>query len=102
MEIVIDERAGFCKGVKRVISMAEQILENEGEVISLGEIIHNHEESDRLEKLGMQVIDDESFDFSEQYQGKALLVRAHGTPAETFTKAEDRRVPPQTQPCTDG
>jgi len=88
LEILVDERAGFCRGVKRVISMAEQILDEKGEVVSLGEIIHNHEESERLEKLGMKVIDDEKFDFSEKFRGKALLVRAHGTPADTFIKAE--------------
>ena len=69
--------------------MAEQIIEENGEVLSLGEIIHNHEESIRLEKLGMKVVDYDLFNSSEEYKGKSILVRAHGTPASTFSKAED-------------
>lgn len=92
MEVLIDPRAGFCRGVKRVISMAEQIIEEKGEVFSLGEIIHNHEESERLEKMGMKVVDYDLFDSSEDYKGKSILVRAHGTPADTFNKAEETEL----------
>ncbi len=88
MRIEIDNRAGFCRGVKRVIKMAERIMDEKGAVLSLGEIIHNHSESERLMKLGMKVVDYDIFNTPEKYKRDFILIRAHGTPESTFELAE--------------
>ena len=50
MYIEIDENSGFCFGVVRAISRAEAALkELGGEVYSLGDIVHNRMEVQRLE-----------------------------------------------------
>ena len=89
MELKLDPRAGFCGGVKRVIRMAEEIISEKGEVLSLGDIIHNHTESERLMKKGMHVVDYEVFDEPEKFRNRTILIRAHGTPESTMKRAEE-------------
>ncbi len=88
MRVMIDPRAGFCGGVRRVVKMAEQHLEETGEpLVSLGDVIHNEVEIGRLKDLGLtgtshNVLEDNS-DGPRQ-----LLIRAHGEPPATYRKAE--------------
>ena len=81
MKVFIDPQAGFCPGVKKAIQMAETGLNSDHSILALGELIHNHEENSRLEKLGLQVID-HSFleDETSGDSGKNILIRAHGEP----------------------
>ena len=89
MKVTIDPRAGFCGGVKRVIRMAETHLQNKTPIVALGEIIHNHSESRRLEALGLQVKDHSVLTESGKIPAQAsLLIRAHGEPPATFKTAE--------------
>ena len=44
MKVTIDNRSGFCFGVVRAISRAEQALGEGGTVFSLGDIVHNRVE----------------------------------------------------------
>ena len=53
MHIEIDEKSGFCFGVVKAITKAEQSLSELGRVCSLGDIVHNRVEVQRLEKLGL-------------------------------------------------
>ncbi|MBQ1958334.1 MAG: 4-hydroxy-3-methylbut-2-enyl diphosphate reductase, partial [Alistipes sp.] len=54
MYVEIDQNSGFCFGVVRAISRAESALEAlGGEVYSLGDIVHNRMEVQRLESLGL-------------------------------------------------
>ena len=50
MEIIKADYAGFCFGVRRAISMAEQSVQKYGRCCSLGSLIHNPQEIDRLKK----------------------------------------------------
>ena len=53
MYVEIDENAGFCFGVVSAISRAEVALsESDGGVYSLGYIVHNRMEVQRLEDMG--------------------------------------------------
>ena len=50
MYVEIDQNSGFCFGVVRAISKAESALQElSGEVCSLGDIVHNRMEVQRLE-----------------------------------------------------
>ena len=49
MEVIIDDNSGFCFGVVRAIGEAESALERVGDVYSLGDIVHNRVEVQRLE-----------------------------------------------------
>lgn len=87
MEIIIGKTAGFCYGVKRAVEGAERDLENEKrKIYCLGEIVHNKEVINFLEKKGMEVIEE-----IEDAQGK-VIIRAHGVSQEIKEKAKKLEV----------
>ena len=87
MYVEIDQNSGFCFGVVRAISKAESALhELGGEVYSLGDIVHNRMEVQRLESLGLRTV---THDDMAQLQGRDLFIRAHGEPPTTFRRAEE-------------
>lgn len=87
MHIEIDDKSGFCFGVVRAISEAEKALAEAGTVYSLGDIVHNRIEVQRLEKEGLRTVTHADM---PQLGGCRLFVRAHGEPPTTF--AEARRM----------
>ena len=52
MYIEIDDQSGFCFGVVKAITKAEESLQAGEKVYSLGDIVHNRVEVQRLEQLG--------------------------------------------------
>ena len=56
LSVRIDPNSGFCFGVIYAIQMAEDILEEQGYLYCLGDIVHNDEEVNRLEKKGLRII----------------------------------------------
>ena len=97
MKITIDESAGFCPGVKRVIKIAEQNLKDGKKIVALGSIIHNEKEIDRLKKMGLGVISQEVWeadsDFRKSLNGDVVLIRSHGVQPGILNFFEQRRVP---------
>ncbi len=85
MRIEIDERSGFCFGVVRAITCAEEALAEGGCVYSLGDIVHNRVEVQRLEKLGLQTVTHADISC---LSGKRLFIRAHGEPPRTYKMAQ--------------
>lgn len=91
----IDKNSGFCAGVIRAIGKAEEYLdtaENRDEaakrLYSLGAIVHNDSELERLCRKGLVTIDKDDFDEMVSAQGEVLLIRAHGEPPQTYTRAD--------------
>lgn len=89
MKIEIDQGSGFCFGVVRVIDIAERILNKEGKLYCLGDIVHNSREVDRLKEKGLQVIDYEEF---KNLKNCRVLIRAHGEPPQTYQIAEQNNI----------
>ena len=83
MHIEIDKESGFCFGVVRAITEAEQALAS-GEIFSLGDIVHNRIEVQRLEGLGLRTISHEQI---PTVAGRRMLIRAHGEPPKTYALA---------------
>lgn len=81
MHIEIDNKSGFCFGVQRAIAKAEELIENGETITCLGEMVHNHEEVERLEKLGMKTIEIEQL---SQQNNQTILIRSHGEPPSTY------------------
>lgn len=84
MQIKIDDNSGFCFGVVRAITEAEKALEVGSTVYSLGDIVHNRMEVQRLESRGLRTITHADMD---QLAGARLFIRAHGEPPTTYAKA---------------
>ena len=86
----IDKNSGFCAGVIRAIGKAEEFLDEntESRLYSLGAIVHNDSELERLSGKGLVTIDKEDFDEMVNADGEVLLIRAHGEPPQTYSRAE--------------
>lgn len=81
IRIEIDPASGFCFGVRRVAQAAENALKVGKATHILGEMVHNPQEIKRLESLGIQTISKNQL---LDLKGKAVIIRAHGEPPETF------------------
>ena len=89
ISVEIDARSGFCGGVIRAIEGAEKFLaEHPGEPLySLGEIVHNEEELNRLSAKGLKSIS------RLEDADSTVLIRAHGEPPQTYLEAESLGIP---------
>lgn len=85
MRVEIDNESGFCFGVVRAINEAEKALQS-GAIASLGDIVHNRVEVQRLEALGLRTISREEI---PSIAGKRMLIRAHGEPPRTYAIAKE-------------
>ena len=70
----------------RTIEIAEQELGESKKLYSLGDIIHNPVEIDRLAEKGLSTITHSDL---ERVKDAKVLIRAHGEPPETFRKAKE-------------
>ena len=82
----IDPRSGFCFGVVNAIKKAEEILLKGHKLYCLGQIVHNDEEVNRLEKMGLVTVDREQL---KGLSNQTVLIRAHGEPPETYMMLEE-------------
>ena len=85
MKVTVDKNSGFCWGVVRAIDFAEAELANTNKLYSLGDIIHNPEEIERLGEKGLKTI---SHSDLESIKDAKVLIRAHGEPPSTYEIAK--------------
>jgi 4-hydroxy-3-methylbut-2-en-1-yl diphosphate reductase len=89
MVVEIDKKSGFCFGVQNAVEIAEKALSAGEKVFSLGPIVHNDKEVERLSSLGLKSIDHEQFG---QLKDCKVLIRAHGEPPETYSTAAQNNI----------
>ncbi|RZL38805.1 MAG: 4-hydroxy-3-methylbut-2-enyl diphosphate reductase [Pedobacter sp.] len=89
LQVTIDKSSGFCFGVVYAIEMAEEILDNEGYLYCLGDIVHNDEEVERLTKMGLKIIDHEVL---KTLKNEKVLIRAHGEAPSTYQLALENNL----------
>jgi len=88
LKVEIDPGSGFCGGVIRAISQAEEILDRDGKLYSLGAIVHNEAELGRLSRRGLIP----AANLSDIPAGSTVLIRAHGEPPATYASARERHL----------
>ncbi len=88
MTVSVDQHSGFCFGVTGAIRTAEAQL-RQGQLFCLGDIVHNGQEVERLELMGLQTID---YDALRSLRGGRVLLRAHGEPPSTYHIAEANEI----------
>ena len=81
LKITVDPKSGFCFGVVYAIEMAENILKEDNKLYCLGDIVHNNREVDRLNNLGLEIIDHKRL---TELNDCKVLIRAHGEPPSTY------------------
>ena len=81
LQVQIDDHSGFCFGVVYAIEMAEEILDEQGYLYCLGDIVHNDEEVSRLSRKGLKIIDHGDL---HGLKDEKVLIRAHGEPPSTW------------------
>lgn len=64
ISVEIDPGSGFCGGVIRAVSKAEDVLSESGgkKLYSLGSIVHNESELERLRSLGLVTVSAEDLE----------------------------------------
>lgn len=87
MQITLADKAGFCSGVRRTLNLAYQGAEEYGKVYTLGPLIHNPQEVERLKNRGIIPVQklDEAVNFP-------VLIRSHGAGPDVFKQAEEMGV----------
>ncbi len=89
LKVTIDKDSGFCFGVVYAIDMAEEILDEEGYLYCLGDIVHNDEEVARLKAKGLRIISHEDL---HGLRDVKVLIRAHGEAPETYKLALENNI----------
>lgn len=94
MEIIVGKTAGFCYGVERAVEGAvQEVTKTEEPICALGEIVHNKQVIEKLEKLGVKCIET-----IKEAQG-TVLIRAHGVPKEVYEMAKEMNIKIQDFTC---
>ena len=86
MEVLLANEYGFCFGVERAVEMVENALEGGGPVRTLGPLIHNTQEMQRLECEGVATIQDPT----EVGSDEIAVIRAHGVTPQVQAELEKR------------
>ncbi|TYR37815.1 4-hydroxy-3-methylbut-2-enyl diphosphate reductase [Sphingobacterium phlebotomi] len=89
LQVTIDKDSGFCFGVVYAIDMAEEILEDDGYLYCLGDIVHNDEEVARLKAKGLRIIGHGDL---ASLKNEKVLIRAHGEAPETYRTALENNI----------
>lgn len=87
--VEIDSKSGFCFGVTTAIRKAEEVLDREGTLYCLGDIVHNTAEVERLRRKGLITITHEEM---KGLRNVKMLLRAHGEPPSTYELARRNNI----------
>ena len=87
MEVLLAHEYGFCFGVERAVEMVEDALAvGGGPIRSLGPLIHNAQEMERLGGKGVSTIDTPA----EADSDTVAVIRAHGVTPQVQHQLEQR------------
>ena len=89
LTVEIDPGSGFCNGVVRAVRQAEEYLSRAPRLYSLGAIVHNSLELERLKAKGLEILELEDV---RNLHNETLLIRAHGEPPATYALAADNGI----------
>ena len=88
MEIILGKTAGFCYGVREAVNGAIKQIENNEKIYCLGEIVHNEQVLEKLEKKGIKFVED----INSITDNSKVIIRAHGIPKETYEIAKTKKI----------
>lgn len=86
MQVLLADEYGFCFGVERAVDMVEDALQEGDTVRSLGPLIHNEQEMQRLGQHGVTTISDPV----QIGRGETAVIRAHGVTPDVQRELEEK------------
>jgi (E)-4-hydroxy-3-methyl-but-2-enyl pyrophosphate reductase (IPP and DMAPP forming) len=86
MEVLLADEYGFCFGVERAVDMVEEAVERGETVRSLGPLIHNEQEMQRLGSYGVTTITEPI----QITRGETAVIRAHGVTPQVQQELEEK------------
>jgi 4-hydroxy-3-methylbut-2-enyl diphosphate reductase len=86
MQVLLADEYGFCFGVERAVEMVEEALQGGETVRSLGPLIHNDQEMQRLGKHGVTTINEPV----QIERGETAVIRAHGVTPQVQRELEEK------------
>ena len=86
MQVLLADEYGFCFGVERAVDMVEDALDDGDTVRSLGPLIHNEQEMERLGREGVATISDPV----QIRRGETAVIRAHGVTPQVQRELEEK------------
>ena len=86
MEVILAGEYGFCFGVERAVEMVEDALKEGKTVRTLGPLIHNTQEIERLEAEGVMAMESPV----EADKAVTAVIRAHGVTPQVQRELEER------------
>lgn len=89
LKVETDPSSGFCNGVVRAVCKAEEYLRHHDGLYSLGAIVHNKVELERLTSQGLRIL---TIDEVRDLHDDTLLIRAHGEPPSTYALAAANNI----------
>ncbi len=80
VEVTVARSSGFCPGVKQAMRLAEATLKKQvGPVYTMGPLIHNPQEVDRLQTMGLRILPDDPEEIKRlNLEGAWIIIRSHG------------------------
>ncbi len=94
IQVKVARSSGFCPGVKRALRLAETTLEKGvGPVFTIGPLIHNPQEVDRLQAMGLRILPDRPEELKRlNLEGSWIILRSHGASPALLGLLESKRA----------
>lgn len=86
MQVLLADEFGFCFGVERAVEMVEKALSEGDTVRTLGPLIHNSQEMDRLANEGVATISQPV----QIQKNETAVIRAHGVTPEVERELREK------------
>jgi len=92
MEIYLADHLGFCYGVRRAMKLTEELLDQGIKVTSLGPIIHNLPEMERLKVKGLEIVENPEDINKENINNQVFIIRSHGLSPDIIASLGDIKI----------
>lgn len=87
MQVFLPQEIGFCFGVKRALKLVLNEIKRNGKIYTLGDLIHNSQVVEDLERKGI-----ESIESLSQIKEGTLVIRSHGVDLSLIEEAKKRKI----------
>lgn len=88
MEVIVGKLAGFCPGVAMAVNKALESSQKNDTVHCLGELVHNKQVIEELEKNNLKTVDS----IDEVPDNSVIIFRAHGVKESIYRQAKEKNL----------